>query len=138
METLQQLYAMKHSLANGSCKSGKWKSHFYAADGISQIGDSNDPMREANPNDEDANRERSRLAAEMGFSSRDDTAECPRDAQHSQKLEIDCHGTAQSSSSDLPQSTISMIGSDTQALTQELKIGLCSVFVENPVDATSG
>ncbi|CAL8369287.1 unnamed protein product [Lota lota] len=135
--TLPHFHEKKHSLAERSCKSGG-KSHFYAAkvnsttNSVSHGGDSNDPMMEADQNDEEPNGEQSNLAAEMGFSGKDNPTDCPRDAQHSQKLEIDCHKTVPLSSSDLPRSTIVMIGSDAQGLAQELKIGLSTV--DNPVD----
>lgn len=120
--TLQQSYEMKHSLTNGSCKSGR-KSHCYGtevnciANSISQSGDdSNDHMSKANQNDDEANREESCLVDEMGFPGRDNPAEGQRDALHSQKLKIDCHRAAQLSSADLLRSTIVMIGSDSRSI----------------------
>ena len=135
MGTLQQSHEKKHYLAGRSCISGGKSLSCPAKvnpsiNSISHGGDSNAPMMEAAENDE----ERSNLAAETGFPGRDDLTECPRDAQHTQRLEIDSHKTVPLSSSDLPQSTIVMIGPDAQELTQELKIGLCSVIVDNPVD----
>ncbi|XP_059910370.1 PGC-1 and ERR-induced regulator in muscle protein 1 [Gadus macrocephalus] len=129
--TPQQPHEENPSLAARSCiNSGAAKAN-PSSNSISHGGESNALTMEAAQNDE----ERSHLAAETGFPGGDNLTECPREAQHTQWLEIDGRKTVPLSSSDLPRSTIVMIGPDAQVLTQDLKMGLCSVIVDNPVES---